>query len=286
MFDLDFYMKKRRRAIDAVLDREMPAPDRRPTELHRAMRYSVFSGGKRLRPILCMASAEALGGPAESAWRPAAAIELLHAYTLIHDDLPCMDNDQTRRGQPTVHVAFGESCALLAGDALQALAFAVAARTPTPRPAVVADLIGELAQAAGSTGVVGGQVEDLAAVGTAPAPETIDFIHARKTAALFRAAVRMGARVAEADPAQLAALTDYADALGVAFQITDDLLDGTPSSAGQAQEASCLQIMAPSAAREKARALIDKACAALELFNAAAAAPLQAVASRIVNRDH
>ncbi len=232
MFDLEAYCESRREIVDAALDDVLPAGRSRPARLHQAMRYGVLSGGKRIRPTLCMAAAEALGASGKLALLPGLATELLHAYTLMHDDLPCMDNDLWRRGKPTVHMAFGEACALLAGDALQALAFEVLARASAPAPYDTGRLVAELAGAAGSRGVVGGQVVDLAAVNASPTPATIDFIHARKTAALFRAAVRMGAMVAGADSAQLAAFTDYAVNLGIAFQIADDLLDATPQAVG------------------------------------------------------
>lgn len=201
------------RALDAVL----PVADERPAALSQAMRWAVMGGGKRLRPQLCMMAAMACGGKAEDALWPACAIELLHSYTLVHDDLPAMDNDAERRGRPSVWAKFGEANAILAGDALQALAFAAAARAPRNAQAIVA----ALAEAASA--VVQGQTEDLGAASDRTAD--IDFIFARKTAALFAAAARMGALAAGAGEADVARLEAYGRRLGMAFQHEDDLLD-------------------------------------------------------------
>ena len=211
--------------FDAALDALVPPAATRPAPLHAAMRHSLFAGGKRLRPLLAIAAAEAAGADKTAALLPAAAIECLHTYTLIHDDLPCMDDDDLRRGRPTCHKAYGEATALLAGDALQALAFALAARTPVnPVPVVQ-----ELAYAAGSTAVVGGQIEDmLSETGAVPHDlDTLSFIQQHKTGDLIRAATRMGALSANANEETLTALTAYALAIGEAFQIADDILDAT-----------------------------------------------------------
>ncbi len=282
------YLERRRREIDDALQQAMPGAETRPAALHRAMRYAVFPGGKRLRPAFCLAAAEALGAPTACALAPAVAVELLHAYTLVHDDLPCMDDDRTRRGKPTVHVAFGEALAVLAGDALQTLAFECLAAAPHTPSAVAVQWVAELARAAGSRGVVGGQVEDIAAIDGSPDVATIDFIHARKTADLFRAALRMGAIGAQAAADDLAALSDYGFHIGVAFQVADDLLDdaetNAPSVPERAQEASCLQVMDRAAARAKASALVRQALAALERFPAERVAPLVDIARRIEQR--
>jgi geranylgeranyl diphosphate synthase type II len=183
MFDLNTYLNSRRQAVEAELDWKMPIDTTRPSKLHQAMRYSVMAGGKRLRPILCIAACEAVGGQLDNAILPGIAIEILHTYTLIHDDLPCMDDDELRRGRPTAHIVFGEANALLAGDALLTLAFEWLAQTSPPLPYDTSQLIIELATAAGSQGVIGGQVEDLAAEGQEADADLVDYIHRHKTAA-------------------------------------------------------------------------------------------------------
>ncbi len=284
MFDLKVYLEGKRRLIDSALDREMPRETERPARLHKAMRYSVFSGGKRLRPALCMAAAEALDAPESCALLPGLAVELLHSYTLIHDDLPCMDDDALRRGKPTVHVAFGEAVAILAGDALQALAFELPTRSPAPCANRVVRQVAELARAAGSCGVIGGQVEDLAATDGAPSPDTMDFIHLHKTADLFRAAVRMGAVAADCDEERLASLTRYAECLGLAFQMSDDILDENQKDTQNRQEASCLQVMDRAAAENKTRDLVNEAIASLECFEPERIAPLAGIARLTADR--
>ena len=200
--------------VERTLGEVLPAAEERPAELSEAMRYAVGTGGKRIRPLICLASAVAGGGRAEDAAYPAAAIELLHNYTLVHDDLPAMDNDTERRGKPTVWAKYGEANAILVGDALQALAFAAAARAPRNAAQVVAAL------AAAGVGVVQGQVED---IGSA---KDIDFIYRHKTADLFIAAAEMGALAGGGDEASVAKLREFALNLGLAFQYEDDLLDG------------------------------------------------------------
>jgi geranylgeranyl diphosphate synthase type II len=235
MFDLDAYLKDRRALVERALEQRLPPGSTRPAILHEAMRYSVMAGGKRLRPILCMAACEAVGGTPEAALVPGLALEILHTYTLVHDDLPCMDDDDLRRGRPTAHVVFGEANALLAGDALLTLAFEWLAGVAVPAPASAADLVRELAVAAGSQGVIGGQVEDLAAEGKAPDADRVDYIHRHKTAALIRGAVRMGGLCGGASAAGLQALTRYGDHAGLAFQVADDILNvtSTPEALGK-----------------------------------------------------
>ncbi len=222
--------------INAALDRHMPSERERPVTLHKAMRYSVFAGGKRLRPLLCLASCEALGGAVEDAILPAIAIEALHTYTLIHDDLPCMDDDDKRRGMPTCHIAFGEATAVLAGDALLTLAFEWLAQASAPPPYPPCQFALELAAAAGSRGVVGGQAEDMAAEGAEADPARVEYIHTHKTASLIRAAARIGGIAASASERNLAALSSYGGKLGLAFQIIDDILNetSTPEQLGKA----------------------------------------------------
>jgi len=230
MFDLKTYLEARRKSVETELQLHMPAETMRPAILHQAMRYSVMAGGKRLRPILCMAACEAVGGTPEKALFPGLAIEILHTYTLIHDDLPCMDDDELRRGRPTAHVVFGEANALLAGDGLLTLAFEWLARSQAPAPYPPNQLALELAEAAGSQGVIGGQVEDLSAEGQEANADLVDYIHRHKTAALIRASVRIGGICAAASPAALAALTRYGECAGLAFQIADDILNVTSTS--------------------------------------------------------
>ena len=227
MFDVEAYLDTCRREVDATLDSMLPPESERPQVLHRAMRYSVFAGGKRIRPALCMLSSESIGSGRARALIPAAALELLHTYTLIHDDLPSMDNDDLRRGKPTLHKMFGEANAILAGDALLTLAFEVLAGASVPPPYAPGQWALELATASGSRGVVGGQCEDLAAEGGAPNPALLKFIHANKTAALIRAACRMGAIAAGAEPNALEQISRYGHHVGMAFQIADDLLNAT-----------------------------------------------------------
>lgn len=227
MFDLPTYLAERKQRVDAFLDRTMPPTSARPALLHEAMRYSVFGEAKRIRPILCMAAAEACGGSADMALRAGAAIELLHTYTLIHDDLPAMDDDALRRGRPTCHIRFGEANAILAGDALLTLAFEWLADCPAPPPHPPTALARELATAAGSQGVIGGQVEDLDAEGKPLDFDRLNYIHLHKTADLLRAACRMGAIASGAPGSLVEALGRYGERIGLAFQIADDILNAT-----------------------------------------------------------
>ena len=262
MFDIAGYLAARRPQVETRLAAALPPAGERPAALGDAMRHAVLTGGKRLRPILCLACAEASGGRADDAWQPALAVEIFHAYTLVHDDLPCMDNDLVRRGQPTVHAKFGEMAAVLAGDALQALAFELLARTPEKQPGAAAALVAELGRAAGAAGVVGGQFEDLRCAGRADA-ETVRFIHSHKTADLFAAAARMGAIAAGGDAAAVERLGVYGENLGLAFQIVDDLLDAGPARPGKPPELSCLQIWSREEAGRQAATRTADALAAL-----------------------
>lgn len=287
MFDMATYLTERRKLIERALDAVLPPLSARPRNLHRAMRRSVLCGGKRLRAVMCLASAEASGGSANRAILPAAAVELLHAYTLIHDDLPCMDDDDTRRGKPSCHVVFGPALAILAGDALQALAFETAARCIPPPPYRPDAIVAELARAAGSRGVVGGQVDDLSADPRRATPRMLRSIHARKTAALFIAAVRMGAISAGASPAQLNALTSYAANFGLAFQIADDLADQGPSPKKRKRaldNSSCLLVYAASEARRLAEMLLSKAVRALAVLPGGQSRPLVELAGLVQSK--
>jgi farnesyl diphosphate synthase len=219
-----------RARVDAALAQALPSPDSPPQRLHAAMRHAALLGGKRMRPLLVYASGNAFGADEASLDAPAAAVELIHAYSLVHDDLPAMDDDALRRGQPTVHVAFDEATAILAGDALQSQAFALLASAPLPDAARAA-LCAELASAAG--GMCAGQALDIDATGQAAGFDiaALERLHALKTGALLRASLRMGAVVAGADAASRHALDRFADALGLAFQVRDDLLDVEGESA-------------------------------------------------------
>lgn len=293
MFDLGSYMEDRRAQVDAALDRCLPKATERPAGLHKAMRYSIFSGGKRIRPILCLASAEAVGRASETSMVAAVALECLHTYTLIHDDLPAMDDDDLRRGKPTSHKVFGEANAILAGDSLLTLAFELLAHGGAPASeSLRCCLAQELASAAGSRGVAGGQFEDLASEGQKPEAEQLRFIHAHKTGRLFRAACRMGGMTAGAGDAELAILSRYGDNIGLAFQIADDVLNATstPEELGKAsgsdasrRKMTYVALHGIDRAREEARKSAREAIAALnELMTPAE--PLVALAEFIVAR--
>lgn len=274
--DLDAYLSDGCRAVEAELERVLPPAGETPAILHEAMRYSVFAGGKRIRPVFAIAAAECLGGSRQAALPAAAAVELLHTYTLIHDDLPCMDDDDFRRGRPSCHKAFGEANALLAGDALLTLAFETAAASPTAPAAIVR----VLATAAGSRGVVGGQVADLAATGQQPDEATMRFIHEHKTADLFRAAIAMGALTAGADADALAALSAFGRATGLAFQMVDDLLDAdNPDD----HSFCCVHIMGVDRAKAHATTLTTEAMDTLAPFGEAADT-LRALARHLLER--
>jgi geranylgeranyl diphosphate synthase type II len=293
-FDLAAYMAERARAVDQALDRFLPSELAAPESLHKAMRYSVFAGGKRLRPVLVAAGAEAVGGTLEAVMPAACAVEMIHTYSLMHDDLPAMDNDDFRRGVPTSHKVFGEAIAILAGDALLTLAFRLlAASVPTGGDAGrLREVLVEVADAAGSAGMVGGQVADIECEGTVVGAAVVDYIHSHKTAALIRASIRSGAILAGASPAQLAALGVAGDDLGLAFQIMDDILDITATSeelgktAGKdqaQQKATYPAVHGIDASRRRAQALVADAHAALQPFGPRAL-PLRALGTFIIER--
>jgi geranylgeranyl diphosphate synthase type II len=226
-------MAERRTLVDAALDRRLPPADEPPPTIHEAMRYSVFAGGKRLRPILTLLACEAVGGSAEDAMPAAAALEMIHTYSLIHDDLPAMDDDDYRRGRPTCHRVYGEAIAILAGDALLTHAFQVLADPGPTRllPEWRLRVIAEIAEAAGSFGMVGGQAVDILSEGREIDRPTLLYLHNHKTGALIRASVRAGAIAGGATEEQLQALTRYGERVGLAFQIVDDILDIEGASA-------------------------------------------------------
>ena len=222
---LNDYITEQCALIDAALDRLLPAEDESPETIHKAMRYSMFAGGKRMRPVLCLAAAEACGGLAVNALVPACAVEMMHTYSLIHDDLPAMDNDDLRRGKPTSHKAFGEGVAILAGDALLTEAFAVIAQVDDTERYTVRDYVRELAATGGSTMLIGGQILDLEGEHKQLSEPEVRAVYEGKTAALLTTALRFGAMSANATEAQLEAVTDFGYNLGLAFQVIDDILD-------------------------------------------------------------
>jgi len=291
-FDLSAYMAERARAVDQALDRFLPSEAAPPESLHKAMRYSVFAGGKRLRPVLVAAGAEAVGGTLETVMPAACAVEMIHTYSLIHDDLPAMDNDDFRRGVPTNHKVFGEAIAILAGDALLTLAFRLLGDSAGADARRLRDLFVEVADAAGSAGMVGGQVADIECEGKRADAVTVDYIHSHKTAALIRASIRSGALLAGATPPQLEALRVAGNALGLAFQIMDDILDITATSeelgktAGKdqaQQKATYPAVHGLEPSRRRAQALVADAHAALEPFGPRAL-PLRALGTFIIER--
>ncbi|MDO9399861.1 MAG: polyprenyl synthetase family protein [Polaromonas sp.] len=271
-----------------------PEPRPAPAGLGDAMRYAVLDGGKRLRPLLVMAACEAVDGSPKAALRVACAVELIHAYSLVHDDMPCMDNDVLRRGKPTVHVKFGEAQALLAGDALQALAFELL--TPEDGSVDVATqaaLCRMLAQAAGYQGMAGGQAIDLASVGKALSSEQLHAMHRLKTGALLQASVMMGAACGTASAAAQSALRDYGAAVGLAFQVVDDILDVTADSATLGKTAgkdaaqdkpTFVSLMGLSASRNYAQELLSQAHHSLKASELQRVEALSALADMLVNR--
>ena len=225
--DLSRYLTSRTKLVDRALDRHLPGESTQPPTIHKAMRYSLFAGGKRLRPVLTLAAAEACGGTVANALPAACAVECIHTYSLIHDDLPCMDDDDLRRGRPTSHKVFGEGIAVLAGDALLTVAFEILAKAKPARRYPIAAQVADLATASGSRWLVGGQVADLEGEGKNLSGEALKYIHRCKTAALLTASIRLGAMSASATPSQLKALTTFGQSVGLAFQIIDDILDVT-----------------------------------------------------------
>ena len=291
--DFDTWSLAELDTVESALDACVPADA--PAGLGEAMRYAVLDGGKRLRPLLVLAAATAVQGEREAALRAACAVELIHAYSLVHDDLPCMDDDVLRRGKPTVHVRFGVAQAMLAGDAMQALAFEVL--TPADGSvdaALQARLCGLLARAAGGAGMAGGQAIDLASVGLALDERAISNMHRRKTGALLRASVLMGAACGRTSAPAWQALSDYGDAVGLAFQVVDDILDITQASSTLGKTAgkdhhnnkpTYVTVLGLDAARAHAEALRQAAHAALGRSGLADAEQLRVLADRVVERD-
>ena len=292
--DLKTYLTTRAAEVDAAMDAFLPKAKERPATIHAAMRYSVFAGGKRLRPVLCLAAAEACGGEIPNALAAACAVELMHTYSLVHDDLPAMDDDDLRRGRPTCHKVYGEGMAVLCGDALLTESFAVLARTTPTKRYGTRDYIAELADTGGSRNLIGGQVMDLEGEGQKLTKRDLVRIHEAKTAALLTTSLRLGAMTANATPAKLQALTLFGHALGLAFQVIDDILDVTQSTemlgktAGkdQAVEKSTYPaILGLDASRKEAARLTKAAMDALKPFGAKAAR-LREIATHLLKREY
>ena len=285
-FDLDRYLDRVGARINTALDRLLPAARTAPATIHRAMRYSLFAGGKRIRPVLTLAACEAVGGRTAAALPLACAVECIHTYSLIHDDLPCMDDDDLRRGKPTNHKVFGEGMAVLAGDALLTYAFQLAATD--------ARYVRELALAAGSRGLIAGQVQDLENERRRATLPQIITTHRNKTGALINAAIRLGALAGNATPAQLRRLTRYGQDLGLAFQIIDDVLDvtSTKEAMGKSvgadaknQKSTFPSLLGVARSRAMAAELIADAHRQLRPFGRRAA-PLAAIADFFLTRQH
>ncbi len=229
--DIQTYLAESKKLVDEYLGKLLPEENEEPPTIHKAMRYSVFAGGKRVRPILVLASGESLNGERSVLLHLGAAVEMMHTYSLIHDDLPALDNDDLRRGNPTCHKVFGEAMAILAGDALMTRCYQVLATLPGVSESTKIRIIGEIANATGTVrGMIGGQVVDLESEGKTVGPELLEYIHHSKTGALLTASVRCGALAADATATELEALTGYGSKIGLVFQIVDDILDVTSSS--------------------------------------------------------
>ncbi|MEO6035679.1 MAG: polyprenyl synthetase family protein [Verrucomicrobiota bacterium] len=292
-FDLNKFLEKRSAAVNHALNQFLPRAAAKPSTIHHAMRYSLFAGGKRMRPAVCLAAAEACGGSEKEAMPLACAVECIHTYSLIHDDLPAMDNDDYRRGKLTNHKVFGEGVAILAGDALLTQAFEIAARSCGWRRYPHREIILELARASGSLQLIAGQVADLEGEGKKTSAAQLKYIHERKTSALLCCSVRLGGMSANCNPAQLKALTDFGYNVGLAFQIIDDILDVTQTSeqlgktAGKdtaTQKATYPSIVGLEKSRLLARRLTDRAFASLKIFKGKSAA-LEALADYLLRRE-
>jgi geranylgeranyl diphosphate synthase, type II len=293
-FDLSAYVQSRSEAVNRALHQYLPKAKIRPATLHQAMRYSLFAGGKRLRPVLCVAAAEACDGSVAAAMPLACAVECIHTYSLIHDDLPAMDNDDYRRGKLTNHKVFGEGIAILAGDALLTQAFEIAAQCQSWPRYSHQDVLLELTRAAGSLQLIAGQVADLEGEGKDLSASQLQYIHERKTSALLACSVRLGGMSANCTSRQLDALTEFGQNVGLAFQIIDDILDITQTSeklgktAGKdaaARKATYPSIVGLDPSRRIAERLTRRAFDALNLFRGRATA-LEALAGHLLKRDN
>lgn len=292
-FNLQSYLKVRAAQVEAALDSALPVVY--PEQIYQSMRYSLLAGGKRLRPILCLATCEMLGASSDVAMPTACALEMVHTMSLIHDDLPAMDNDDYRRGQLTNHKVYGEDVAVLAGDALLAYAFEhIASQTSGAQPQQVLQVIAALARAVGAAGLVGGQIVDLASEGKAVDEQTLTYIHMHKTAALLEVSVTSGATLAGADQSVVERLKRYAQRIGLAFQIVDDVLDITSTSEtlGKSvgkdvavQKATYPRLWGLEESQRKAQELVDQAISELDGFESRSQ-PLIAIARYITARTH
>jgi geranylgeranyl diphosphate synthase type II len=291
-FDLKQYLEARRLMVEEALEGALPQQDGPETRVVEAMRYSLFAGGKRLRPILCLAASEAVGGDLKAAMPAGCALEMIHTYSLIHDDLPAMDDDDLRRGKPTNHKVFGEAIAILAGDGLLTEAFVLLSDYNSLLPERAVQVIGVIAEAASYRGMVGGQVVDILSQNKRADLETVQQMHSRKTAALIAAATESGALAGKGSEAQVAALARYGRAIGLAFQIADDILDiegdtellGKTTGADEARG----KVTYPAAvglerSRQTANEMVNDALAALEGFDDRAN-PLRSLANYIITR--
>lgn len=293
--ELTRYLEERRLLVDDALGRYLPAPDDYPKAIHEAVHYSVFAGGKRLRPILILTAAEAAGGQVEPALPTAAAVELIHTYSLVHDDLPAMDDDDFRRGRPTCHKVYGEAMAILVGDALLTQAFILLSSQPHPLrvgPEACLRVIHEIAQAAGSRGMVGGQAVDILQEDRQVDLPTLQYLHTHKTGALIRACLRVGGILAAAGGEQMEALTRYGERIGLAFQIVDDILDleGNLAVLGKQagsdlrkNKATFPALLGLEESRRRAHRLAEEAKQALSVFGDSGAT-LVALADFVVTR--
>jgi geranylgeranyl diphosphate synthase, type II len=293
-FNLDRYLVVTNDRVNASLDRLIPAETVAPPTIHKAMRYSLFAGGKRIRPVLCLAANAAVGGQPAAAMPLACAVECIHTYSLIHDDLPCMDDDDLRRGMPTNHKVFGEGIAVLAGDALLTQAFELVAKAKIPKRYPMATLVQELALAAGSLRLIAGQVQDLENESRQATLDEVKQTHLNKTAALIIASLRLGAMAGNATPGELQRLTRYGKDLGLAFQIIDDVLDATSTKevmgksvrADQRnQKSTYTSVLGVDKSRQLAADLIADAHKQLKPFGPRAT-PLAAIADFFLTRKH
>ncbi len=293
--DLKRYLEERKRIVDEALDGYLPPEQSYPQTLHKSMRYSIYAGGKRLRPVLTLVSAEIFNKPLELFLPAACALEMIHTYSLIHDDLPAMDDDDYRRGKLTNHKVFGEAIAILAGDALLTRAFEILTRElPHQSPRIKLQVMEEVSRASGAGGMVGGQVVDLESEGRDVEGDTLNYIHTHKTGALIAASVRAGGVIGGATEEELAALTGYAKNLGLAFQIKDDLLDveGEPEKMGKKAGKDSVQrkatypaVFGIEGARRKKQELYEDSLGCVEVFGDRGDV-LKSIAEFLVNRDY
>jgi geranylgeranyl diphosphate synthase type II len=293
-FNLDQYLNRIGARINVALDKLLPPEAAEPPTIHKAMRYSIFAGGKRIRPVLCLAACEAVGGKITTALPLACAVECIHTYSLIHDDLPSMDDDDLRRGKPTNHKVFGEGIAVLAGDALLTEAFAMLAKSKPPKRYPVRTLVADLAFAAGSLRLIAGQVQDLENEERRASLEEVKTTHRNKTAALITTSIRLGAMAGDASASELKRLTRYGQDLGVAFQVIDDILDATSTKeimgksvrADEKNKKSTFPtVLGLDKSREFAADLIADAHKQLKRFGKSAE-PLRAIADFFLTRQH